>query len=152
VRGRLITEFRVSLTPAAHDRPRFDSRGKKPRTYETSKNINFRRDFRQAVERYRPEVPFAGPIAIELVYWIKPPKKINLDERPFPGRPDIDNLQKGVLDALNPTYRRDKVTKARIVMYSGFWEDDSQIVAMDAQKFWATEHESPGILVAMYEA
>lgn len=150
--GRKLAEFRVSLDPTPSDRPRNSNRHGVQRTYETARNINFRREFRQAVEAHRPETPHRGPIAVEIFFWMRPPKKINYEERPFPGKPDIDNLEKSVLDAMNPTFKRDKQTKERVCMYSGFWADDAQVVDLHARKFWATEHDGPGIWVALYEA
>jgi Holliday junction resolvase RusA-like endonuclease len=50
-----------------------------------------------------------------------------------PKRPDLDNLQKGLQDALK-----------------GFWEDDSQIVELNLRKVYAAKGEEPKIEVQIH--
>jgi Holliday junction resolvase RusA-like endonuclease len=72
-----------------------------------------------------------GALRTEVSFGLKTPKK---KKNSFPiGRPDIDNLQKSLFDALN-----------EIV-----WNDDSQVCACLATKFYA---EKPSITVYVSEA
>ena len=50
-----------------------------------------------------------------------PQAKSNTKKRPTQ-TPDLDNLVKGILDALNG---------------SGVWDDDCQVVQLQAEKYWA---------------
>lgn len=148
---RKLLEFRVLMEPEAQRRPRFSSRGKFVKVHQDGADVAFRKMFRQAAEAHRPVTPFACPIALELIFWMHPPKRLVVG-RNFPGRPDVDNLQKAVLDAFNPTFRKDKATGERVCTYQGFWQDDAQVVALLGSKLWAGEGVPPGILVVMYEA
>jgi len=73
-----------------------------------------------------------GPIQCELTYVLPRPKTLCWKTKPTPrihheSKPDIDNLQKSVFDALN-----------------GFlWKDDSQISQVVASKFIASGDELP---------
>lgn len=49
-------------------------------------------------------------------------------------KPDIDNAVKLILDALNPRTKTDKATGAKVVVRLGAWDDDKQIVEIDAAK------------------
>lgn len=53
---------------------------------------------------------------------------------PFVTTPDVDNLIKCCMDALNPKVHRDKATKKTVVDEYVAWHDDSQVVEVHAYK------------------
>jgi len=73
--------------------------------------------------------PLEGPIEVNLQFLFDKPKK---DTHRFwmEHKPDLDNLEKAVLDAL---------TKARK------WKDDSQVVRLQSIKRYAADDEHPGV-------
>jgi crossover junction endodeoxyribonuclease RusA len=74
--------------------------------------------------------PLVGPVSLELRFFIPRPKSEPKSRATFPDRlPDCDKLVRAVFDALEGVcYRR-----------------DSQVVHVDAWKFWADDpHASPG--------
>jgi Holliday junction resolvase RusA-like endonuclease len=77
-----------------------------------------------------------GPIKVTVLLtyrWPKTTMKKAFEFRPvyFTGRPDIDNLAKVYLDALNP----DKY-------FEGAWADDSQVVRLEVVKFYGPEDQA----------
>jgi len=77
-----------------------------------------------------------GPVKLALRFWRHPPqseakwRKSYLNERPVARRPDIDNLAKAVLDALQD------------ILY----EDDGQIWSLHVEKRWTIDHD-PGVAI-----
>ena len=74
-----------------------------------------------------------GPVSIDLKFYLKKPKKPKYDE-PLK-RPDMDNLIKTVLDALNGIA----------------YDDDKQIVRISAEKHWAEDQPRTEISVKSYQ-
>lgn len=66
--------------------------------------------------RSRPTAPLEGPLYVKLVFYLPRPRTA---KRAWPSvKPDLDNLEKAVLDALN-----------RLI-----WRDDAQIVSKVSTK------------------
>lgn len=79
-----------------------------------------------------PEKPFEEPLAVS-IFWVFPYKKSIPKKKigkviPKDTRPDIDNLNKNLLDVMNGNY----------------WNDDSQVVRFTSAKAWYSE---PGIFI-----
>ncbi len=81
---------------------------------------------RVMAETYGPNEPLEGPIAVELIFKFERPSSHTGSRgqrlkawRSFPPKNDVDNLAKGVLDAM---------TKA------GVYQDDDQIVELSVRK------------------
>lgn len=72
--------------------------------------------------------PIEGPIEVRVVFFVKPPKKMPKGRTEPTVTPDIDNMIKGVFDALN------KVA----------WNDDAQVISIISQKHY---YEEPHIRV-----
>lgn len=89
-------------------------------------------------QQYKNEIRFALPgydlpEKVYLVFYLEMPKswsekkRVSLDDKPHQQKPDLDNLIKGVLDALAP------------VRASGKGVDDSHVHTIQAEKLWARE-------------
>jgi Holliday junction resolvase RusA-like endonuclease len=93
-----------------------------------------------AVKAMNGRKPLTGPLLLSLQFRIAPPASTSkrlraaiLDgEVPFFGKYDVDNLTKGVMDALNGVC----------------WVDDRQVIQLIAGKH---AHEKPGIDVTISE-
>lgn len=112
--------------PVPMGRPRFAAGGRAYMPKKTRDAINFARAFMIPVK------PIGGPVALEIVFIMKRPKsmmsKRYRDDRIFHAkRPDLDNMVKLVADSLQP----------RII------NDDSQIVMLNASKWYAAKGEEP---------
>lgn len=55
------------------------------------------------------------------------------DSEPYTYTPDLDNIEKLVIDALNPRYVKDGA-KVRHLVKPGAWADDRQITHIDSMK------------------
>ena len=118
--------FTVDGRPQAKQRPRF-ARG---HSYTPAKTREAEEEIREAFKLKYPDfVPLSSPLSVTMLFQFKIPKK---EKKHFTQRPDVDNLVKTVMDALNETA----------------WEDDSQIVQLVAQKVYA---DIEGTLVSIEE-
>lgn len=100
-------------------RPRFTRSG---RPYTPKATRDYERDIRDAFENApgRPPEPFSGPIAVCIMTYRQLPKSTpkSVLSEPDTHKPDIDNVAKIVLDALNDVA----------------WEDDAQVVRLTVSK------------------
>ncbi len=132
-------QFTVPGEPRGKGRPRFTRRGfaytdTATRDYET-----LIREQATAAMRYWPDGMVATPVSVRLdIYkgvpksWSMAKRRRALDGQEIPGKPDLDNVAKGVLDALNG------------VAYA----DDTQVVRLLVQKQYSLE---PRLVVTVKE-
>lgn len=135
-----IRDVIISGRPVPKARPRVYGRHAvtPQRTLEAEHRL---RD--EYIRQNGPCRPFSGKILVDCVFyapvpksWPKAKREQALDGRlPFMSRPDIDNLVKLVLDALNGTA----------------YEDDAQITGLSAQKVYGREFEAGGTVVTVEE-
>ena len=100
------------------------------------------REYQQKHVEELGEAPFqlAGPVRIQITFISKRPqrlqKKTDPDSRIWkPTRPDLDNMVKMVLDIL---------TKWEI------WEDDAQVVSIQAEDYYCGKNEEPHTIFQLY--
>ncbi len=114
--------FTVPGVPRGKGRPRFARIGKGVRTYTDDKTANAENWIRLHAERARNGRTLVGPLGMSLRFFMTAPKK---PARMEPScKPDLDNLVKAVLDALNQ---------------AGIWNDDAQVVQIHALKTYGDE-------------
>lgn len=129
--------FRVPTLPVAEPRKRVTTMGGKTRTYTpTSAPVNtFKAAVQMAFRSAYQGTPISGPLAVKVVFLFPrtTKHKANGPREWRPKKPDIDNLQKSLFDALNQLA----------------WQDDNQICSVIAEKQTANGEESPCVLVAI---
>ena len=108
-------------------------RGGKPVFFKQQHVIRWEQSVEWLAAPYRPEKPLEGALEMEVMFVLKRPK--SMQGKKFSEwriwmtkRPDVDNLQKGLQDALK-----------------GFWLDDSQIVKLHLSKCYTALNEGPKI-------
>lgn len=134
--------FSLDVKPLAMPRPRFSrdgrtfyTKGKMIKEHKQQVKDEF---FKVAREKgYKDDVIFKGdtPVLVYIRFYFKipvnDPKYLKEDKRAGRVRhlkkPDLDNLIKTYLDALNPTSDDPR----------GAWEDDRQVVSIGAKKLYA---------------
>lgn len=106
--------------------------GPKMRTYaETTKF--FMRVVR-AAKQYIPITPLTGPLSVDLFFYLPRPAGVPQDQMWCDRKPDRDNLDKSVLDAL---------TRAKM------WKDDCQVCDGSIKKSYAAACP-PGVHIAIW--
>lgn len=126
-------KFEVYGRPVPKARPRVTRSG---HTYTPKTTKDYEAKVREAYrEKYGVEIfPDKTPLAMLVEFSYTPPKswsrikqKKAIDKELFPtSRPDVDNLLKGVEDALNGVA----------------YKDDSQIVALTSRKIYGKEDKA----------
>lgn len=123
-----IITFTVLGEPKAQKRHRSTRFGEKGlRNYDPS--ASDKQDFKWMAYKHRPEIPLDRPLRVDINFFFTRPKMhfrtgknshILKDTAPdwHIGKPDRDNLDKGVLDSLKGV----------------FWRDDSIVCAGEIQK------------------
>jgi Holliday junction resolvase RusA-like endonuclease len=125
-----VINFVVDGQPVAKGRPRFARVGKGVKAYTPAKTATYEQQVSWAAKAaMRGASPLAGPVELFVILYMQIPasyskvkraRAISGDLRPT-GKPDLDNVVKGIKDACN-----------NIV-----WGDDSQVVRMVASKHYA---------------
>ena len=115
--------FIIPGRPFGKQRPRFSR--KSGRAFSPAETVSYERTVGQIAMQHFP-VPFTGPVRLEVHAMFKPAESWSLKKRnaamgrPHVQKPDLDNLIKGVSDAMN-----------RIA-----FADDSQISEVRCSKEW----------------
>jgi len=116
----------VPISPVAKARPRFTRLG---RAYTPKRTKAFEDAIKMYWKKSGQKMLPVAPTCLKIVFFMPRPKKTKFD-RPIT-RPDIDNLMKGVIDALNQLA----------------WKDDNQIVTVQVYKHYG---ETPSVMLAAY--
>ena len=134
--------FFLPVSPVAKGRPRFDTRGKKPRAYTPAKTRKNESALALLASAYRPDMLFCGSLAVifDFVFEVPTRKRRGVvkPEVQYYGKkhvrkPDADNLAKTVLDALEKT---------------GQWFlNDSQVAELHVLKRYQSKGEPYGIWI-----
>ena len=129
-----MLEFFIPIEPVPQGRPRFARRGNFVTTYDPAESRAYKAAVIAHVEKMGL-VPYEKdiPVMLRLRFLLSKPKSV---KRQYPTvKPDLDNLTKGVKDALK-----------------GFtWEDDAQVCASGQSKKYAAPGQQAGVWVQVNE-
>ena len=106
--------------PVPQGRPKFARRGNFVTTYDPDKSRKWKAHVKEHAEA-QVNVPFSPevPLHISVMFYMPRPKSVSVAKRPFHTvKPDVDNLVKGLTDALTGIC----------------WGDDAQIIEIIARK------------------
>lgn len=101
---------------------------KKPIIYDSYELKKLKADFRYSLIEHLPDEEFKGPVMV-VTKWCYGIKGKHKDGEWKITKPDVDNLNKALLDAMTAV---------------GFWKDDSRVTRLISEKFWA---KVPGVYV-----
>jgi len=124
--------FELPGEPRGKGRPRFSSKGGFVKTYTDAKTRDYESRIREAARKamYAAELePTSHPVSVRIVVsscppvsWTKKRRLAALLGKELPKKPDLDNVAKAVLDALNGVVYQDDVQVWRLVvnkLYAG---------------------------------
>lgn len=132
--------FHVDLDPVPKGRPRFSKIGGFVRSYTPKKTSDYEAQVKAIAQNAMTREPLETPLAAFLYFRLPIPKSypkkriaacLSGSERPIK-KPDLDNLAKSVLDALNG------------VVYL----DDAQLVSLHVTKVYS---HNPGVDIMVRE-
>ena len=136
-------EFTIPGVPVAQPRQRHAIRGKFVANYTPSKHpVNaFKAVAIMAAQAVCSE-PIDQPVLLWVTFIMPRPATMTRKTKPNPRawhakKPDLDNLEKSLLDALTT---------------AGVWRDDSQVVWVNKQKIIAAGDEQPCVMVRIRTA
>ena len=115
--------FTIQGSPVAKGRPRFARRGNFVATYTPKNTAQAENEIQREALNHIIE-PITDPVELSIVFYMAIPRSTSkkradtLKNAPHVKRPDVDNLAKLVLDALNGIA----------------WKDDSQVYSMSVEK------------------
>ena len=132
--------FVVPGAPYGKGRPRASSRGGFVRLYTPAATVAYEGEIARLAEIARADWPvMATPMSLRViahhpipVSWPKKKQQAALAGDLIPGKPDLDNVAKAVLDALNGV----------------IYEDDKQVIRLVAEKKYSFE---PRVEVYVHE-
>jgi Holliday junction resolvase RusA-like endonuclease len=127
--SKMIIHFTVYGEPTAKGRPRFARRGAFSAAYTPAKTVRAESDFRAQALAYKPTKPLETPLIVNIKVFRSIPKSMSKKRAELADRgiirpttkPDKDNYEKLINDALNGI----------------FWRDDSQIVYGRTGKYYS---------------
>lgn len=114
--------------PKGKGRPRFNTKTGKAYTPEATKK--YESEIKKAWnKKYPVHIPLDRPVAVKVLAAFEPPESIRKSKRteligkPYPKKPDMDNICKIALDALNEVA----------------WKDDNQVTELICKKIYDTK-------------
>lgn len=146
---RLPLEFVAIGHPKAQPRPRAFKRGAHAGVYDPGTAEHWKFTIREAAKEKWDQVPFLGAVRVDLTFVFPRPKAhfrtgrnahLLRDDAPrkwHTTKPDRDNLEKAVLDALSSL---------------GIWEDDCQVCTGPVCKVWSKDTSGGRLLAVISEA
>lgn len=122
-------ELFVKGEPVGKGRPRFRIFGGHISTYTPAKTKHAEMDIKEQIQEQYKDAPITRPISISVLFFMPIPKSLSKKKQValigelYTKKPDIDNLIKTYLDAMNGI----------------IYEDDKQIYAIFAKKIYSSE-------------
>lgn len=138
-----IIQFTVPGAPQGMDRARsrFQSNGRGGgfiQHYTTKESRDYKALIGLFARSRRPEKPWEGPIRVDVIAYLERPKYLQTRKSPAHAiwctqKPDRDNIDKAVLDAITDV--------------GGFWLDDKQVCCGGVAKCYAAKDCQPGLVI-----
>jgi len=123
--GRASFLVRGEAVPQGSTRAFIPKGWSRPVITTTAKGLGaWRRLVADQAQAHAPPVPWDVGVSVRLTFYLPRPKSEPKRRRTYPARrPDIDKCARAVLDALT----------------SVFWDDDSRVLVLHAEKRWAND-------------
>lgn len=136
-----MIDFFVRGIPKATPRMKACIRGDRAGVYDPGTAAEWKTMVYLEAKQRRPKEPFTVPIRCDITFFMPRPKSL-MRKKDYDGiiphdkKPDRDNLEKTILDALT---------------LAGFWKDDSQVYCGEVRKYYHGKGGSPGCNITVKE-
>lgn len=132
--------FYVPIIPKGSPRPRAAAFGGHARVYVPKSAQDWKRQVALAAEPFMPRERLDEPLRVDALFLLERPKRLMRRKDPdglvwHTSKPDRDNLDKAVLDALAP-----------------FWRDDTDVCVGTILKAYHAKDGRPGLVVRVRSA
>ncbi len=129
-----FAEFPVYGEPKPQPRARACRRGSHAGVYDPGTSDGWKSQIAIAARAFLPPAPIDGPVKLDVVFVFPRPGRLLRKKDPdgrilHTAKPDRDNLDKAVMDALTAI---------------GMWRDDALVCAGSPEKFYAARGEPSG--------
>ena len=114
--------FTVKGTPQPKERPRATMRGTYPVMYTPKNTVQFERYVKEVASKYAPPKLLSGALYMTLSFYLQRPQSLSSKVMYDIKRPDVDNLAKSIMDALEGV----------------IYEHDAQVIHLDVTKDYGT--------------
>lgn len=138
----MIFRVLIPLAPIGQSRPKFSTRHGVMRTYDPKKSGDWKKTaafyiFKAMGEQGFKSTPFPkGPLSVVIVAVFPALKTTRPQRRRLKDtRPDLDNVEKGILDAAK-----------------ALWKDDAQVAIKHSTKFVGATGEAPHVILQIEDA
>jgi len=135
-----MIKFTVFGEAVAQGRPRFTTIAGHAKAYDPQTSRNYKQIVRDEALKHKPPMPLQEAINLRVIIYKGIPKSFSQKRHKLASdgslrpvtKPDVDNVVKGIKDALK----------------SVIWRDDSQVVALVAEKYYS---DTPRIEIEISE-
>lgn len=170
---RLLLSTRLPVTPRIKARPRFGAHG----AYTSEETRQYEEAVATAVGKASGVLNYMGPVVMLAAFVVARPQRLKKGAEAWcDKRPDIDNYEKALLDAismsgwaaftarvraeLDATHKKGVASKTAVNTAlqkrkkecQGFWRDDAQLVGSFTMKRYAQPAEPPSIVLELFDA
>lgn len=137
----LKTIIEVPTDPVAQPRPRATVVAGRPRIYNPNTTKDYKQQILNLFVQVPGRIPEGVPVRVIIEYFFSRPKSLQRKKDSdgtvlHTKKPDLDNLNKAVLDAISA---------------AGFWHDDRQVVDLRSRKFYTAKGDSPMVRITVEE-
>lgn len=129
--------------PEGMKRPRFAARrngrgGHFVQVYTDNESRKYKELITLYARAHMPDAPWPGPVRLDVDAYLSRPEYLCKKSSPHGAiwctqKPDRDNIEKAVLDALTE---------------AGLWGDDKQVCAGEVRKFYVAIGSEPGLVIS----
>jgi Holliday junction resolvase RusA-like endonuclease len=125
-----MISFNIFGEPYPKGRPKARVRGQHAQIYTPPETRAATDNFQAQALKYKPETPLKGPLIVQITYLKKKPESYTKKHNDWDKKPDLDNLAKLTLDAMNGIFFYDDAQIVKLILEKGFDDKPRTFVAI----------------------
>ena len=123
--------FIVKGTPQPKERPRATIRGSYATIYTPKNTVQFERYVKQVASEYTPPKLLSGALFMTLSFYLQRPQSLSSTIIYDTKRPDVDNLAKSIMDALEGVIYEHDAQVIHLVVAKSYGTPRVEIIIME---------------------